>query len=256
MPVNGPNRFGHCNRGGSAVATIEQWDYVKRDLDDWKVGWRDGLDYLTVHDNFFTGRGNMAFSFGVKSCVVVQTVGLSEALAKCLVEDLLDENGPDEASWVFEKAWLLNEMDRLMTFIRDSLKGRGYYTCDLEAVAATERKLEESCDRLEDILLFTGTVGQARIRRVCRRWGTIIHMSYISKCLNVQVPDIWTTVSSWKIRMLSKGLSVMVMEHTHAITFIRLSVRPSVRPSVHPSVRSPVSPTVHPPVRPTVRQPV
>ncbi|OQV20415.1 hypothetical protein BV898_05701 [Hypsibius exemplaris] len=302
--------------GGRAVATIEQWDYVKRGLDDWKAGWRDGLNYLIVHDNFFTGRGNMAFSFDVKSRVVVQTVGLMEALANCLVEDLLDENGPDEASWVYEKAWLLNEMDRLMASIRSSLKGRGYYTCNLKIVAATERKLEESCDRyyrrfaatnmlgskgissakitdklnfcqeqyriwkglvhhynplwwatdgfisslndlplrsLEDILLFTGTVGQARIRRVCRRWGTIIRMSYISKCLNVQVPDIWTTVSSWKIRMLSKGLSVMVTEHTHAIAFIRPSVHPSVRPSVRPPVRPSTRPSVHPSVRPPVR---
>ncbi|OQV20423.1 hypothetical protein BV898_05709 [Hypsibius exemplaris] len=431
--------------GRSAIVTIEQLDHVKRDLDDWKVGWKEELDYLTVHDGFFTGRDNMAFSLGVKSCVVVQTVGLTEALANCSVEDLLDEYGPDEASWVFEKAWLLNEMDRLIAFIRDSLQGHGYYTCDLdvlaasekqleqacdrfhfrfaarhvgcasptddrwnyvkqqlgiwktcmrngvnhltihegfftgrgnmeynfgskdnnagsvletenkqtefsledltnrdepsdvlvlfekaralqemdelmasirsslnghgyytcdlEVVAATERKLEESCDRycrrfagsaeitdklnycqeqyriwkslghhysplwwatdgfisslndlplrsLEDILLFTGTVGQARVRRVCRRWGAIVRMSYISKCLNVEVPDIWTTVSSAKIEVLSKGLSVMVMERTHAIAFIRPSVHPSVRPSVHPSVR----PSVHPSVRPSVSQ--
>ncbi|OQV20427.1 hypothetical protein BV898_05713 [Hypsibius exemplaris] len=277
--------------GPSAVTTTEQWDHVKRDFDDWKAGWRDGLDYLTVHDGFFTGRGNMAFSLGVKSCVVVQTVDFTEALANCSMEDLLAENGPDEASWVFEKAWLLNEIDRLMTFIRDSLQGHGYYTCDLEVVPAMERKLEESCNgyycrfagsaeiteklnycreqyriwkglghhyssplwlategfisslndlplrSLEDILLFTGTVGQARVRRVYRRWATIIRMSFISKCLDVEAPDIWTTFSSAKIEMLSKGLSVMVTEHTHAIAFMRPSVHPSVRPSVRPSVQ-------------------
>ncbi|OQV20421.1 hypothetical protein BV898_05707 [Hypsibius exemplaris] len=81
---------------------------------------------------------------------------------------------------------------------------------------------------LEDILLFTGTISQARVRRVCRRWGAIVSMSYISKCLNVEVPDIWTTISSAKIPVLSKGLSVMVTEHTHTITFIRPSVHPSV----------------------------
>ncbi|OQV20426.1 hypothetical protein BV898_05712 [Hypsibius exemplaris] len=436
--------------GRSAVATTEQWDHVKRDFDGWKAGWRNGLDYLTVHDGFFTGRDNMTFSLGVKNCVVMQTVDSMEALANCSVEDLLDENGPDEANLLFEKAWLLNEIDRLMTFIRDSLqgrgyytcdlnvvatsekqleqacdrfqfrfagdeqpadapdrwnyvkqqldiwktctrngvahltihegfftgrgnmdytfgsqdndagsametdnqqteylledlrngdgpieppvlfekaralremhelmasirgslKGRGYYTCDLEVVAATERKLEESCDRyhhrfagsaeitdklcycqeqyriwkglvhhysplwlatdgfifslndlplrsLEDILLFTGIVNQARVRRVCRRWDAIVRMSYISKCLNVEVPDIWTTFSSAKIEMLSKGLSVMATEHTHAITFIRPSVhpsvQPSVRPSVHPSVQLFVRPSVHPSVQPSVR---